>query len=176
MQIITDFISQSYQDIVEEDFLSIKFPWYYTTNIDGKKVENTGFSHQFSDDESPYSRYYKLTLPILTEALNKIGKRYKDLYRIRAGMFIRNQNGVGALHSPHVDQDYEHLTLLYYVNDSDGPTNFWRTIDGKKQIIKQITPEKGKAVLFPFKTYHSSSCPVESPIRITLNYNFSCIK
>ena len=166
------FISKSYQNMVEETFLSKQFPWYYNSDsISLKSDTNVGFTHLIFYEESVLSSNYQLTVPILTEALAKADQKIKNILRIRAGMFTRNLND-GSPHDPHIDRQDEHTTLLYYVNDSDGPTKFWK--NGK--VIKEVIPRKGTAVLFPFGSYHSSSCPVKYPIRVTLNYNFLCTK
>ena len=69
----------------------------------------------------------------------------------------------------HVDADMPHTTTLYYVNDSDGDTYFF---DNDGNIIKKVTPKKGRIVTFDGLTYHSSSCPRENSHRLVLNFNY----
>ena len=155
--------------------LSAYFPWYYNSRsisvVDSEEDVNSGFTHKIYSKHKPVSSYHQLVFPILTEALDKVNQECLSLIRIRAGMFTRNLNN-NLPHAPHIDYTFEHTTLLYYVNDSDGPTRFYK---GDK-IIKEVIPRKGTAVLFPFGSYHSSSDPIETPVRVTLNYNFLCTK
>jgi hypothetical protein len=68
---------------------------------------------------------------------------------------------------------------LYYLNDSDGDTFIFDktlkdtpkvTSDTKYEIIKRITPKKGRAILFDGNKYHSSSGPTKG-VRCILNFN-----
>ena len=82
-------------------------------------------------------------------------------------MFVKNQTQ-GA-NMPHVDWDFEHYTMLYYVNDSDGPTIIY---DESANMVDKIEPVKGRVLIFSGDTIHASSSPTEHNCRITINYNF----
>jgi len=170
--VIDDAISSGYQDHVESIFNS-NFSWYFTPRIsdDVSADQNTGFSHLVFEDTTSYSNHYGVLLPIFFEALNKYkrGLKPEKLIRIRAGMFIQDQTK--HPHLPHVDFLYEHTTMLYYVNDSDGPTKLYNA--DKTIIVKEIHPKKGRVLFFDGLTYHASSSPKNHPSRIVLNYNFS---
>ena len=82
-------------------------------------------------------------------------------------MFVKNQTS--ALHNvPHIDHQYKHYTMLYYVNDSDGPTRFF----SNEKIIKEVEPKKGRVVIFPGHIKHSSASPIRTSRRMILNFNF----
>ena len=170
--VIDNAISSGYQDHVESIFNS-NFSWYFTPRIsdDVSADQNTGFSHLVFEDTTSYSNHYGVLLPIFFEALNKYkrGLKPEKLIRIRAGMFIQDQTK--HPHLPHVDFLYEHTTMLYYVNDSDGPTKLYNA--DKTKIVKEIHPKKGRVLFFDGLTYHASSSPKNHPSRIVLNYNFS---
>ena len=108
--------------------------------------------------------YKSLLFPVLLQSLDM---PLQKLLRIRAVMNIKNQTGE---YIPHTDLDAPHFTMLYYVNDSDGPTKFYDHKDG--EVIKMVDPKKGRAVLFTGDTYHASSSPRHHSNRIVLNYNF----
>tara|TARA_B100000427_G_scaffold308785_1_gene297270 strand:+ start:403 stop:930 length:528 start_codon:yes stop_codon:yes gene_type:complete len=169
--IIDNVISKGYQNAIETDFSSNNFPWYFYSSITHKNIDtNSGFSHVIFGEEGR-SRYYACTYPVLLEALDKYeqGLSPTGLFRIRAGMFVKNQTSLP--HFPHIDHDYEHNTMLYYVNDSDGPTKIFSDKSGKK-VIKEINPKKGRAVFFSGNTYHASSSPKKNSNRMIINYNF----
>ena len=169
LTIIDNVISLGYQNLVEETFNSTNFDWYYQAVIsaEGRDDVNTGFSHRIFGDNAA-SPYYQFTYPILLEAIDKYkkGTIIKQLYRIRGAMFVKNQTS--QPHLPHIDHQFEHYTMLYYVNDSDGPTKIF---SGEK-IIKEINPKKGRAVFFSGDTYHASASPRTHERRIVINYNF----
>lgn len=86
---------------------------------------------------------------------------------------------------PHIDvngPDIEDITtFLYYVNDSDGDTYFFKEkIDEVKghpkkldnlTVIKKISPKKGRLVMFKGDILHAGSHPVDSNERVVINYN-----
>ena len=74
---------------------------------------------------------------------------------------------VKKIDDKHIDSLTDHDVILYYLNDSDGDTYFYKN----NKVIKQITPVFNKAVFFDGTTYHSSSKPVKSDRRIVLNLN-----
>jgi len=170
MDIIDNAISSGYQEFVRRTIQQDNFPWYFNEKITTHEVEkgdkNSGFSNLIYDWEREYqSEHFDMLIPILYESLDKIGLVLRDLLRVRVGMFVKNQCGDNH-HLPHVDYDFDHHTMLYYVIDSDGPTYIW----GDKEY--KIDPKKGRCVFFPGNLFHASSTPKDNPKRIVINYNF----
>ena len=61
----------------------------------------------------------------------------------------------------------QHKTILYYFNDSDGDTVFYKN----KKIIKRITPVLNSGICFDGSIYHSSSKPIKNIKRLVMNIN-----
>ena len=176
LTIIDNIISLGYQNLVEEVWGSSYFDWYFNSQISVKGDDdvNTGFTHRtfYTDNGKPVATTYNhLVYPILLEALNKYkkGSLIKELYRIRGAMFVKNQTSLP--HLPHVDNDYKHYTMLYYVTDSDGPTKIFSDKSGER-VIREIEPKKGRVVFMSGDTYHASASPRTHERRIVINYNF----
>jgi hypothetical protein len=85
----------------------------------------------------------------------------------------------------HIDLPIEHLVILYYVNDSDGDTFLFDKranykdlkttaveVNDSLNIIKKISPKKGRALVFNGDRYHSSSGPTKD-IRCIINFDVS---
>ncbi len=172
--VIDNVVSSGYQQYIENTF-NMSFPWYYTPRIsdDVSDDMNSGFSHLVFDENNPLSKYFDALIPIFFEALEKYKKGIEPqkLFRIRAGMFIQNQTK--HPHLPHVDFHYEHTTMLYYVNDSDGPTKLYNS--DRTKVVKEVHPKRGRVLIFDGLTYHASSCPKDHPSRIVINYNFQSL-
>ena len=171
--VIDDSISKGYQNIVENFLGSDDFSWYFSSNITevGGKETISGFSDNlYQLEENIKKPGADLLIPILYESVDKYEKdrQIKELFRIRVGMFVKDQTD--KPHQAHVDSPDLHYTMLYYVNDSDGPTNIF-DYKGEK-VIQEIEPKKGRAVIMTGDTYHSSSCPRNHINRIVVNYNF----
>ena len=57
-------------------------------------------------------------------------------------MFVQNQNKHSHLH---IDFPYKHTTMLYYVNDSDGPTKLYNL--DKTKVVKEVHPKRGRVLI-----------------------------
>jgi hypothetical protein len=118
--------------------------------------------------------------PMLWFLEKETGLEVKSIDRIKSNLYLKNESWHGDKHHPpHTDSGKpENLTLLYYVNDSDGPTYFYDTTishpnpeSGK--VIAKIEPKKGTAVLFESARYHAGTLPKENDSRIVINIVFS---
>ena len=76
---------------------------------------------------------------------------------------------------PHVDLQYDngdpvdHKVLLYYINDSDGPTYFFNEA---YEVTDTIQPRQGTAIIFDGNKIHAASNPVHTPFRFVVNIDF----
>jgi len=97
-----------------------------------------------------------------------------------------NEKDKSKFNFPHVDMPHGYknykpdtiLTMIYYVNDSDGDTLFFNeeftgnSSDLKNiTVAKRVTPKKGKLIAFRSDIMHAGSHPVENDFRMAINYN-----
>ena len=189
-EIRDNLISKGYQDFLEETFTE-DFPWYYQIQSQDEWEEewvSSNFIHMIyvnSNDhghtDSPTEiiwqpplqktqRYKDIVYPILLQALDR---PIRELFRIRAVMNIRGQISDKG-YPPHVDLHHPHFTMLYYVNDADGPT---RLYDGKHEkspgkIIAEIEPKKGRVLFMDGNVLHAGTNTTTNR-RMIINFNFS---
>ena len=71
---------------------------------------------------------------------------------------------------PHIDVDIPHWVCLYYVNDSDGDTVFFK--DDKVTEIKRVSPKKGRIAFFNGSIFHAGT-PSGTNSRAVINFNFT---
>jgi len=71
-------------------------------------------------------------------------------------------------YAPHVDYPGEHTVVIYYVNDADGDTVFFD--QSGKNIIKRVSPKKGRVVIFDGRILHGGGIPRLGP-RCIVNYD-----
>ena len=172
IHVLDNVISLNYQRYIQTIFEEPKFPWYFVKGISDSTNSmdtNSGFASDLYDsrDLSFKSQYSDSLVPLLLESLDKFDQgELEGIYRIRAGMFLKNQTD--KPHLPHIDNNEPHHTMLYYAIDSDGPTEFYEG----DEVIKVVEPKMGRAVIFPGNIYHASSVPHVSPFRIVLTLNF----
>lgn len=189
---IDNFIDTSYQDHIESMMKDSKFYWVYDDIIPEelfsssdiaqhiyKHGSNTHqFIHEVVGESEIKSPYFNLVEPLIYQ----LAKFYKkDIYVIRAKFNILHKSNYTSYHYPHSDGNNKDVkALIYYVNDSDGDTYMFNKVApvldySDFSITHQITPKKGKVIIFDALNLHSSSCPVNSERRIVLNINFKTL-
>jgi hypothetical protein len=179
IDIFENFISLKDQNLIEEFVSSNAFPYRFqnihndpletgSSSFSGKQLTN----HLFMMGEEKQS----LNLPIVLPIINSIQDKYGDirLYRAKVNVTMPNPSRYSP-QTPHTDLKLEdgslvpHLVCLYYVNDSDGPTYFY---DDDLNVVKEVDPKKGTAVVFDGDILHAGSNPVLNPFRFAININF----
>lgn len=154
--------------------------WYYaetTANyFDEKLPFHSSFSHLiFKSDTGPVSELFDCSLPILLTALDKQDKKLKKLIRIRMGLITRTPQEV--IHAPHKDDVDDHVTGIYYLNETDGDTVIYNETEQSNNytIKERLTPKANTWHEFNGAHYHSSSAPTQNEKRIVMTYNFTTV-
>ena len=157
-------------DLIEQE--SYKVPWYFFKDcaLPLEVVERDGldmnpyFSHALMRGRDKSKEYQFFPMDFVTQfAMQKKDK----MMRAHITFHYPSPDKFGIPHNAHVDQEVPHKVLLYYINDADGDTFFFKD----KEVIHRETPERGKMVLFDGSYYHASSAPSNN-IRMTLNINY----
>jgi hypothetical protein len=154
-----DYIERLLTTRIKETYIK----WVYNPNLTGvsQKTE-IGFSLNLLD--------HSLSIPLLSP-FYKFCESQKiiplDISLFRTFLVPPSPNP--SILEPHTDQDSPHLVFLYYVNDSDGDTIFY---DSNQDILKRVSPKKGRIILFNGLIPHSGSSPSKST-RILININFN---
>lgn len=173
IEVIENKIPQQLQDKIENLLLGEYFPWFLNAKTAADKVdlsvrEQDGFqfTHCFVRSGQIESRFYNDVIKLL----DFVDFREVELWRIKANLttnIFGSENTIQPIHTDRTENNF--VTLLYYVNDSDGDTFFFEN----GQIIKKIKPVKGNFVLFNSNLEHAGSYPVKYPYRSVINFVFS---
>ena len=155
--------------------LSYNVPWYFKKDcaLPLEIIEREGlpcnpyFSHALFISPNQYSDHYGQFPWEFIKQFAHIGNK-KKMIRAHVTFHYPSPEKFGVPHNKHVDQQFPHDVILYYVNDADGDTFFFDS-DGK--VIHRETPERGKMVIFDGSVFHSSSSPSNN-VRMTLNINY----
>ena len=191
--IIPDLLPKSYQDEIEREMTSLQFPWYYKHSVSGHPSAPEVFKNDpnikardalihlfYAEDIDHFSSHINLVKPITYFLEQHTGAAVQHLLRMRAVLTYRDPSWNQEHYlTPHVDQPDPHWTMIYYVNDCDGPTHFYEDMydnntntDYDKRTLKSShTPKKGTAVLFNGLRYHGNSVGNEKN-RVVINMNF----
>ena len=166
-----DLLSPSFVDRIEKDIFSNKTLWQYQTNLDS--LHDTtyfpGLYHHFASSSSGNITSY-LAWEYMQVLYNFLEKKNIILHNIfNARAFLQIPSNGNKSPSPHIDGPDPHWVCLYYVNDSDGDTIFYK--NDQKTEIKRVSPKKGRIVFFNGFTYHSAGMPKKNH-RAVLNFVF----
>jgi len=146
---------------------------YHNQDKFGEIDPNTqyGFFHMIYGNNEILSPFYETVIPILESFKDKTSVKVKKIIRIRIRMTTKVSNE-SIKNYPHVDGKDPHKVLIYYVNDSDGDTFFYKRNKNNLEETLRISPSMGSAVFFDGSIYHASSTPSKTSRRITINFNF----
>jgi len=198
IEVFDNIVPPSYANFLEEALLGSACDWRFTNSTSG--VVDLSPSHliyeQFQFVSKPIdtpqnifdNRFVQFFLfPLTLFALkNKIHfNSQRDLLKCKINLQTRApSNNKGKFNYPHTDYHpvpNKLLTILYYLNESDGDTYFFKErFDGKEMskdqidnltIIKKVSPKKGRLVVFNGNIMHAGSHPIDYPTRIVINYN-----
>ena len=120
-----------------------------------------------TDIDQQHHTFEYLCLNTLYSASMKVNLIVKNVIQGRAFMHMPNPNP--GLDDIHTDMPFNHWVFLYYVNDSDGDTVFFK--DDLETEITRVTPKKGRGIFFNGLINHCSTRPFKSH-RCIFNYGF----
>ena len=197
IHIIDDIIPISKQNEIEKMFTQSRLPWIFNKDVSISQTEiekfnikkfTPGIGSPIKSDDPKYINYALLNvIKIIPEtACSKIGKVCKEIYQARSFIhFPLNEKLRKEFDNIHIDLAFEHLVVLYYVNDTDGDTFIfdkktdyknikWASVinENELNIVERISPKKGRVLIFDGNRYHSSSGPTED-IRCIINFDIS---
>lgn len=167
----------------------------------GKKLKpRPGFNHALFASGQVVSPIHLFLKPMLYTGCEKINVNLQEVLLGRSFLQLplSNPDHFDIKDPLHVDGYYDHLVFLYYVVSSDGqtlitdythnPSDSIELVYEKKytenlidvryedcNIIKRVTPKKGRLVLFNGKHYHAGEQSKDS-IRCVINYNLKVCK
>jgi hypothetical protein len=193
MKILHDAVPYSLFHRLKTFIEDESFSWYYCkataygsdaiSNLYSGSFSHTAFSHQHGKNSS----FSDFSESCLYTILDKMEVKIKKLIRIRVGFIPIS--GEYYIHSPHVDFTIPHKVGILYMNDSDGDTILYnekydpnhlegsfsyyqKVLKEKVSISERSTPKENKFIMFDGASYHSSSTPIKTKKRISINYTF----
>jgi hypothetical protein len=191
-----NLLSISDQEFIKLNLESNFFPWYigqikdstsphyiknYFSTISKNIFEYTQFVHMFMDDRNVSSSAIDIPMIVYNAAKRKYNFS-DDILRIKANLYTKiYNNNNNAHHSPHIDDNDTHWTMIYYVNSSDGDTfifnesvDFCKDVTLTKNITvnQRISPKQGRCLIFKGNVLHAGMHPRNSDYRTVINFNF----
>jgi len=156
-------------------------PWYCLNNSANSSLvdqqQNFSFEHLlYSNTKDSKSDFFSIFYPAILTILHRLDISSYQLLRARLG--LTTKDNTKREHTPHIDLEIPHGTVVFYINSSDGPTTLYKekyngiTPVSLFNISEQIEPIANSALLFDGLQYHSSTKPFNNSFRFILNINF----
>jgi len=182
---IAGAISPEDADRIEAHLLSDTFPWFFNqatvlypeTSLPAGVEDFGQFTHTFNWGNGMVPEKSAWVMDCFdTPAFNSIISECRATERIKANLQL--SRGRPILSPAHYDSDVPSVSVIYYVNDSDGDTIFYDRRRGDDDLpglseIARATPRKGDCVVFSGDIYHSPSHPVRTSCRSVINFVFN---
>ena len=166
--------NSSFKQILANDTV----PWFYSKNTaydttDDQSKWDFSFSNVVYDQGQPTSRLGEHCETLLRKICLDNKLTLKKILRIRLGLITKTPSPV--IHNAHVDFEVPHLTALYYLSTTNGPTIFYnQTFPNNFLLTEQVRVncEENKVVIFNGMQYHSSCSQTDVKQRVVINFNF----
>jgi uncharacterized protein YbcV (DUF1398 family) len=161
MKIIDNFLSDyEFNLICEQTIDNHYFPLFLKKDV-AYENSNDGiyFTHKFFNDGKVTSNFFHILNPIL----NKINP--KQILRIQFNLYPKTI--LIKRHAYHIDFDFPHNGLIYYLNSNNG-----KTILKNKVFNKKIKSIQNRALLFDPSKKHASTTCTNQRFRSNIIFNY----
>ena len=165
-------IIQNY--LPENEFMALydattRLPWFLSKqmNPNATKEQHFAFIQDYSTEHFRNS-FNGLERSVFNTAIAPYCKKHQigaKLHRLRTNLYIKTleyQDGCGMHEDSNLAGCY---TLLLYMEDSDGATEF-------KKTGERVISERNKAIIFPANELHQTISQTNVLFRMNLNINF----
>jgi len=184
IHIFNDIISKENQDILERYFTKNDLKWKEENNTNYLKLY---FPQKVIKSEDRIQDSIRdIILEIEENTVKKLNTSILQNYRYKINFlssddYSESRNEMDGIH---IDTNRPHISLVYYINDSEGNTVFYDLKGNNEDIIeylsnkeynrftklKSVSPQKGKVVVFDGLTPHHSTYP-KNGNRFVINFN-----
>lgn len=182
-----------YDDIISKDKQNLLETYFSADNLNWQVGNNLPYLNTFAPQSAISSKNIsntdisKLILEIETKVGSKLNANILTNYRYKVNLLkvsdysdTRNE-----LESIHIDRNDPHISMVYYINDTDGDTKFYDLVNGdisnwkvylqkeeyhRFKEFKSVSPKKGRIVIFDGLIFHRSTYPKLNN-RLVLNFN-----
>ena len=182
--VIDDFLPREDFEKLQELVMSREFPWYYVdcasapfgAFVPDNATETIGWVHiAFSKNNNTRSQ----ALPVFANLLDIIVEKFNvEIIRVRASMKSYKKGFTESNYNlPHVDYFFPHVSIVYYINETDGDTwvfdqMYTEQPEPKEFTVKQrVSPKPNRLLLIDGLQYHTASNPINNDCRVIININ-----
>lgn len=189
IQIIDNFISDQSQNEIENFLIgNTYFPYYYCLDTVESYQEQTLFNDPLILHQPQFVHILSLNGQPRSNAFDTIMSKFNfntllngyQISRIKINLLNPPiKASKQHYHVPHFDsKKSDDVTVIYYVNNSDGDTVFFNEkfegdVPINLSIKNTVSPKKGRIVMFNSNQFHASRPPFEIDYRCVINMVFT---
>tara|TARA_B100000085_G_C18233693_1_gene387000 strand:- start:11 stop:553 length:543 start_codon:yes stop_codon:yes gene_type:complete len=115
---------------------------------------------------------YKYIADYLVESLHKIYKKNIGITKLRVNLFVRKDNSDGLGYHKDIKDSDDWTSLLLYLEDSNGKTEFKNVQNHNGMKIKSVESIANRALIFPAHYEHQTVMQTDILFRKNINMNF----
>ena len=176
MKIIDNFLAKYYLQHLQDNFLGNNSSWSFNDSLTGddslEVLGSFGFGIKLHWN-GYFTGSYESTLirGLVFSAQEKVEEVFGEsleIVRARADMTVFNP--LNHRHELHTDFQYEHMTAIFYLNNSDGNTILFDR-DGKN-VLAEVEPVENRLLIFDGLLQHTGHSPSNHKSRVLVNMNF----
>lgn len=189
LQVIDNFISEQSQNEIEKFLIgNTYFPYYYCLDTVESYQEQTLFDDPLVLHQPQFVHILSINSQVCSNAYETIMSKFNfnslfssyRVNRIKINLLNPPISASGEhYHVPHFDSKNLHdVTVIYYVNDSDGDTVFFNekfegVVPKNLSIKNTVSPKKGRIAVFNSNQFHASRPPLNIDYRCIINMVFT---
>ena len=172
IQVFDDVLPKSDHVSIYNMVTSTYFPWYLAPQqlieppYKDKCFKHSQFCHVVYSHDKTNIRSDKFEF--FEKYVGQMARQYKiqgSLNRIKLNCQYQDNRNDSLYNPIHVDDFRPHTSLLYYINDSDGDTIYFK---GNKEI-QRVSPKANRLVIAKGPIHHCSSNPKKTELRYVMN-------
>tara|TARA_B100001057_G_C22866467_1_gene956695 strand:+ start:2343 stop:2924 length:582 start_codon:yes stop_codon:yes gene_type:complete len=179
--VVDDFLHKLHAEDMEKAIFDPNFPLYYMKDSihEGLKFEtdkiirSPQFVHLLSGGGEIFSQHFDMMVGAFINQLETCFEfaNTPQPTRCKINLKLPVPNATEDHYdAPHVDNDKEHIAVIYYVNDTDGDTFIF---DDDHNIIGRVHPRKNRILAIDGSVIHAGGFPIQHTERCVVNYNFT---
>ena len=175
IRILDNVLDDSRSDKLLNYITEDTFPWLLNKELiqysQYKQYEHYQLYHSLYETErNPKIRsiHYSTFAPII-QSFIPLATRAVRLFRCKLNLLHNHHLSDTGSCPVHIDNEQPHISMIYYINDSDGDTVFFRN----DKEIQRVQPLKNRLVVFEGPLRHCSNHPKNHEHRFVLNTVFT---
>lgn len=175
-KIIDNLLPDNYLKDLQDYFLTIQCEWHYNDKLTNDESYNNlssfGFTMRLHWNQSFVDSFAgNLSKSLIYATLSQVNQftdKPHEIVRARGDMTMFNP--LVHHHELHTDWPYEHMTGIFYLNNSDGNTLLFDR-EGKELLV-EIEPVENRLLIFDGLLQHYGYSPSKHKSRVIINMNF----